>query len=181
MIPFGIFIFGFLFICLAIFLSEIDSYIGSVIAMVSALIFGYVFYDLQYLHIIRTYPVELVGGVIVYLTLGSAYTLLWKWPVWLDSNEEKIIRSYETFKNLYGDVDQDENTWFEEFKKTSYYDAYSPQNNKSMLFNYVFLWLFNFLWTIIKNPVVWVWNLIYDAISGILVRTQDNKMKKFTR
>jgi hypothetical protein len=127
---------------------------------------GYVFHN----------PFMIVAWGVVYLVVGSAWSIF-KWWRYVMEQRERYDELREGFLKKY--IDAPGRTQKEEWKRLL--DTYDvdvrPEagsyRNKPRICNWIMYWPWSLLWALINDPVRWAGRRIHKAISSAMQKISD--------
>jgi hypothetical protein len=122
------------------------------------------------------HPVTVLAGVGIYLLGGSVYVFP-KWYLYVTDHKRRYLDAREEFlaeKGLKNISEAKPGEWKEAFsRKASWGDRcieFIPQvrNHKGRIMDWMMLWPFNFLWTLLNDPIKRFFQHVYYMIADAL-------------
>lgn len=103
-----------------------------------------------------------VAAAVGYFVLGGLYAMFVTWPRYLRRHKDDITAIYKKFNNskVQGDSFATGHNHFTETYE--YRSRYAAENNKERIVSYICSWIWDAIWVVLKNPIVWSYNTIYD-------------------
>jgi hypothetical protein len=154
-------------------------FLGTMIVLGTAVSAQFLF-DVPVWQTIVNEPLTLVLGLVLYMLVGVAYTCVWAWPDFIRGNGLRIANTYNSWvagiKRLKNDENKD--TTFGAFLKSSDYREYTAARNKSRLGTWVFLWPFSLAWVLARRPAIALWDITYDFMGKTFDRIGKNTAEK---
>ena len=121
-------------------------------------------------------------GAVGYFFVGGVYALFVTWPRFLRRHASEIIRIRNDFEKAALQVGKDQNgryTGYKNFTEVSEYrNNYAAKANKDRIVTYIATWAWDASWRVLRNPVVWAYDLVYDVFSNGFARVERNVTAK---
>lgn len=152
----GIVLFGLL-----VFFAETEQLLSSVIAIVVAAVGLQWLTDISVFTWMAENPVSLIALIVGYVVVGIGFTLFWDWPKYCKANANPS--ELKEYLDTYPESDEDE------FFNSSYVNSLHPQNHISRLGNMVFHWPFSLFWTLLHDPITWLYNFLYSLLGDVFL------------
>lgn len=151
----GIVLFG-----LMVFFAEAERLWSSVILVVVTILAAQFLAGVAVISMIFSNPILLIAGILFYLIAGSAFTMFWEWPEFCKKNADpKALEQYLLNKQDSGFTEDDYYSNPREFRL-------HPKNHITRLGHMVLHWPFLLFWTLLCDPLTWLYNFLYDLLGG---------------
>lgn len=113
-----------------------------------------------------------LGGAIlmgfVYLMIGSAYGVLYRYPRFLNSRRDSINSAYKTFLSQDKVDLTSHDTVQAQFISSYYYRTFTPKHNADRISNWVLMWPWALFWDLTHRPFIWLYKGVYKILESIL-------------
>jgi len=153
-------IFSIIFIIGGIFASEIENFIvGTATFLLGLASLQWLFHVPVWQSIIAN-PVSVLFYLVLYVILGTIYTLIWRWPEYIRDNSKHINELHARFNKHY--PDSSIQYFFE-----STYNEYSASNCKEEIATWIITWPFSLLWELARKPIKYISRAIYSMVSNL--------------
>lgn len=103
-----------------------------------------------------------VAGAVGYFLIGGLYAMFVTWPRFLRRHSKDIADLYERFHKSTNDGSPYAIGYKDFTEKHDYRSKYGVENNKERIVSYICSWIWDAVWVVLKNPIVWTYNTIYD-------------------
>lgn len=157
----GIVLFGLL-----VFFAEAERLWSSVILVIVAVLVAQFVAGIAVLTFLFSNPIMFIAAVLVYLIAGSAYTTFWEWPKYcrLNVNPKALAKFLKSKGLAEGPASEDE-----------YYSdprvfKLHPKNHITRLGHMVLHWPFLLFWTLLHDPITWLYNFMYDLLGDFFLK-----------
>lgn len=165
---FWFFVFALLVFGVGIVSSEFDSFVGGVATLI-LLVSGLYFFGAFSFESIFSAPLALLSGIILYIVIGFAYALLYRYPDHLNKNKDIIQEMWQNFqKSAGGDAKR------EDFYNDIRYRRFLPSQNVERITAWITLWPWSAFWDLSHKPIRWVYRNLYSLAGKML----DNISKR---
>jgi len=127
-----------------------------------------VFGDLNLYKLIKDNPLTVLEYVIGYFIVGTAWGMI-KWGFWLKKIRSKIDELKIKFPN----------TWRNEVTRVSWPMSLPPKvaEHKTMIVGWMSLWPASMVWTLLRDPVRWLFEEIYSMLGNMMQRLSNHVFK----
>lgn len=98
---------------------------------------------------------------VLYLAIGVGAGVYWKWRKYATINADPERRKEWQSRNAGETLDK--------YYKDRRAFAMHPLNHKMRITNWVLLWPSWLFWTLLHDPITWLWDTVYKALAGILL------------
>jgi len=124
---------------------------------------------------IKNNPVDLIEYVVGYFVVGSVWGVA-KWFFWL----RKIRSVLDEIKALYPN---NRDAWASEARRRSWPMELPPKvsDHKTLIIGWMALWPSSMIWTLLHDPVKWVFEEIYANLGGMMQKISNHVFKDFTQ
>lgn len=160
---FQFFAFVMLVVAFGIASSEFDSTIGGVITL-TLLITGLHVFEILTFSDIVTAPLLMLFSVSLYIGIGFAYAIFYRYINFLDKNSDEIQRKWKEFQRENKDATR------EDFYKSYQYRAFTPSWNKDKIAAWITLWPWSVFWDLSHKPFRWIYKKLYALAGEMLDR-----------
>lgn len=151
----GIVLFGLL-----VFFAEAERLWSSVILVVLAIVIAQFAAGIAVFSFLFASPILFIAGVLAYLVLGSAFTAFWEWPDYCRKNVSP--NALADYLARYKDDGLTEDDYYAD----PYEFRLHPKNHITRLGHMVVHWPFLLFWTLLCDPLTWLYNFLYDLLGG---------------
>lgn len=151
-----------------VMMSERGTLWSSIFITVIAAVVLKLLFDFNLIAYVSDNPLITIISIFVYLALGCLYVVYWKWPKWLYAQQTKIENAYNKY------IHDNPKSSKVDFVESEQFVKYRVENNKELLANWIFLWAFNAVWTLIRDPFKWIWVNLYAVIGKELRQITNN-------
>lgn len=153
------------FIIAGIVSVENDSIVISLATLVIAALTATYWFKIPLWAMIVGNPLILVGMVLGYVAAGGLYTTLYRWPMFIKRNKEKIKSSHTQWAMNRKGQNQDDSL-------NAYLDSdsygFNAWNHKERLSTWISMWPFALLWTLAHRPAIWFGKMVYHSMGNML-------------
>lgn len=106
---------------------------------------------------------------VIYLAIGIVYTTFWKWHRYVMKNADpsKLDKFLEEYPN---------NTAEEYYRDRDEFELH-PLNHVYRLTNWTLMWPFSLFWTLLHDPITWLWDRVYKMMGDIWLNVAMNADK----
>lgn len=157
--------------------AEFESFFFSALVIGAAVVTAHFFFDIPVIQYVLENPMLMIPGLLGYLIVGSLYTILWRWPNWIENRQDSIQRSYNRYCIEYN-LEKTSASLAEFIQSTEYKTHYGPAQNKESISVWVMMWPFVLFWELLHKPITWLWEVTYKAISSSLVSVGNRTASK---
>jgi hypothetical protein len=174
-LEFWFILFLILFIAIGIFASELESFaVGAVVYLASLTILQWIF-EVPVWQSILANPLAVILYLVLFVTAGAVFTLIWMWPEFIRESASKLNHRYVDFIKRYPTGTK------EEFLDSEYY-PFNVYEYKQTIATWILTWPFALTWELLRKPTKYTYTLLYNALSTsfetIGRRTATKALKK---
>lgn len=159
---FWFFVFVILVLGIGIVSSEFDSTIGGIITLVLLFSGLYLFGYFPIQTAIST-PLAILVISILYITVGFAYAILYRYPNYLNDHQDIIQDKWQNFLKESG-----ENSTREDFYNNYRYCEFLPSQNVDRISAWITLWPWGVFWDLSHKPFRWTYRKLYHLAGNML-------------
>jgi hypothetical protein len=117
-----------------------------------------------------------VFGGVAYFFIGGIYAMTITWPRFLRRHSDHIIGIRDDFEKSRDSIAYKGYRSFSDLD--AYKNNYSARANKDRIVTYISTWVWDASWRVLRNPVVWSYNLVYDLFSQGFSKVERNVTAK---
>jgi hypothetical protein len=130
--------------------------------------------DLNPFKWIYLHPMQTAEYVVGYFAVGTLWGVA-KWFFWL----RKMRRFMEEFSVQYPNFDH--STWREAMRRRAWPMELPPRvgEHKSKILGWMMLWPSSMIWTLLHDPVKWLFEEIYANLGGMMQGISNRVFKGF--
>jgi hypothetical protein len=151
-------------LAVGIFASESDNFIFTTATIISTFVALDLFFSVPVWATIVANPITIVMFAFAYVAVGSAYTAIWRWPVYLRDHSITIKDRYDSYITKHQGHTKDD------FMSSYEYRDFTASSNKASLANWVMAWPLSLTWELARKPAIWVWETTYEILGNLFTR-----------
>lgn len=110
----------------------------------------------------------IVAGIFVYIGVGLAYAVWYRYAGWLKSRKDFIQEEYNKFVAEYTKKRNGDYPSNDEFRDSYRYEIFTPLYNADKIATWVALWPWAVFWDLCHKPFRFVYNTAYDLAAKAL-------------
>jgi hypothetical protein len=166
---------GFWFFCFVLLVfvagiisAELDSMFGSITTMVMLLAGGQFLFDIPIWQTIVDKPISILFIIASYIIIGVIYVVAYRFNRWLKGRSVSIKSDFKRFEKDYMTEHNGEYPSGEEFRKSSYYEKYTPSANADLITSWVMLWPWAVFWDLCNRPIRYAFSNVRVMVGKML-------------
>lgn len=99
-----------------------------------------------------------VAGFFGYFLIGGLYTLVFSWPNYIKRNKDSILAIKKEW-----DADRGIRLGYTDWRELNRFKTkYTAAEQKGRIVGYICGWFWDFSWKILKNPIKWTYDTVYN-------------------
>jgi len=169
---FWFFLFVVFIAAFGIFAAEIDSAFAGTITLVLLAVGAQFLFSIPVWQSIVANPFLVIVGIAVYIAIGLAYGVMFRYADFLRKNSDSITRSWKSFQK-----DRPQATT-SEFRKSYEYRDFTPSYNSDRIAAWVMLWPWAAFWDLCHKPIRWAGRSVYRLAGNMLDRVGEKVSDK---
>lgn len=101
-------------------------------------------------------PIQATGIFLGYFFVGGLYAMFVTWPRWLTRRADSIRERQVVWRKTAKDED-----FFDSYE----YERFTAAKNKDTIVAMICTWMWDAVWRVIRNPVVWSYEGVYKIFA----------------